>query len=191
MDGPPGGRGVLRWWRPGGPGRGRRRAPRTLDPAGGGGRGMAEAAAGPTPFGAELKRRRLEAGLSHDALAERAGISARAVSDLERGVSRAPRPATLGLLADALGLAPAARAVLAAAARPAAHRGPLLGEAETPAPPGPPPDLPSGTATLLFTDLEGSTRLLEAHPAAYPEALRRHHALLRAAVEGHRGAVFE
>ena len=27
--------------------------------------------------------------------------------------------------------------------------------------------LPTGTVTFLFTDLEGSTRLLEAHPAAY------------------------
>jgi predicted ATPase/class 3 adenylate cyclase len=43
----------------------------------------------------------------------------------------------------------------------------------------------------LFTDLEGSTRLLEAHPAAYREAVRRHHDLLRAAVEAHGGAVFE
>jgi class 3 adenylate cyclase len=45
--------------------------------------------------------------------------------------------------------------------------------------------------TFLFTDLEGSTALLEAHPAAYREAVRRHHALLRGAVEGHGGVVFE
>jgi predicted ATPase/class 3 adenylate cyclase/DNA-binding CsgD family transcriptional regulator len=45
--------------------------------------------------------------------------------------------------------------------------------------------------TFLFTDLEGSTRLLEAHPAAYREAVARHHALLRRAVEAHGGAVFE
>jgi class 3 adenylate cyclase len=32
---------------------------------------------------------------------------------------------------------------------------------------------------------------VEAHPAAYLGAVRRHHALLRAAVEGHGGAVFE
>jgi predicted ATPase/class 3 adenylate cyclase len=51
--------------------------------------------------------------------------------------------------------------------------------------------LPTGTVTFLFTDLEGSTCLLEAHPAAYREALGRHHALLRAAVEAHGGAVFE
>ena len=54
-----------------------------------------------------------------------------------------------------------------------------------------PAALPEGTVTFLFTDLEGSTALLEAHPAAYREAVARHHALLRAAVEGHGGAVFE
>jgi class 3 adenylate cyclase len=43
----------------------------------------------------------------------------------------------------------------------------------------------------LFTDVEGSTRLLESWPAGYREALTRHHALLRASVEGHGGAVFE
>ena len=51
--------------------------------------------------------------------------------------------------------------------------------------------LPEGTVTFLFTDLEGSTRLLEAHPAAYRDAVRRHHALLRGAVEAHGGVVFE
>jgi class 3 adenylate cyclase len=52
-------------------------------------------------------------------------------------------------------------------------------------------DLPTGTVTFLFTDLEGSTRLLAAHPAAYRAAVARHHALLRGAVEAHGGAVFE
>ena len=52
-------------------------------------------------------------------------------------------------------------------------------------------DLPTGTVTFLFTDLEGSTRLLQAHPAAYRDAVRRHHDLLRGAVEAHGGVVFE
>jgi predicted ATPase/class 3 adenylate cyclase len=51
--------------------------------------------------------------------------------------------------------------------------------------------LPAGTVTFLFTDLEGSTRLLEAHPAAYRDAVARHHALLQEAVAAHGGAVFE
>ena len=51
--------------------------------------------------------------------------------------------------------------------------------------------LPAGTVTFLFTDLEGSTAPQQAHPAAYAAALRRHHDLLRGAVEAHGGVVFE
>jgi class 3 adenylate cyclase len=49
--------------------------------------------------------------------------------------------------------------------------------------------LPTGTVTLLFADIEGSTRLWEQHPAAMPEALAQHDALLRAAVESCGGHV--
>ena len=62
---------------------------------------------------------------------------------------------------------------------------------ESGAPPAPPPDLPAGTVAFLFTDLEGSTAPQQAHPAAYAAALRRHHDLLRGAVEAHGGGVFE
>ena len=51
--------------------------------------------------------------------------------------------------------------------------------------------LPSGTVTFLFTDVEGSTRLLERYPDAYALAIARHHAILRDAVEAHGGCVFE
>jgi predicted ATPase/transcriptional regulator with XRE-family HTH domain len=70
-------------------------------------------------FAALLKRQRLAAGLTQEALAERAGLSARAVSDLERDPERSPRLATVTLLADALGAGPEQRAELLAAARPA------------------------------------------------------------------------
>jgi class 3 adenylate cyclase len=52
-------------------------------------------------------------------------------------------------------------------------------------------DLPTGTVTFLFTDLEGSTGPQQAHPAAYREAVRRHHDLLLGAVAAHGGVVFE
>ena len=52
-------------------------------------------------------------------------------------------------------------------------------------------DLPTGTVTFLFTDLEGSTRLLEAHPEAYRAAVHRHHELLLETVEVSGGVVFE
>ncbi len=51
------------------------------------------------------------------------------------------------------------------------------------------PELPSGTVTFLFTDLEGSTRLWEQHRAAMRPALERHDAILRDAVEQHHGIV--
>jgi predicted ATPase/transcriptional regulator with XRE-family HTH domain len=71
-------------------------------------------------FGALLKRYRLARALTQEALAERAGVSVRAISDLERGVNRAPRRETLDLLAQALSLAPRQRAALTAAAFPEA-----------------------------------------------------------------------
>ena len=48
--------------------------------------------------------------------------------------------------------------------------------------------LPSGTVTFLFTDIEASTRLLHAvGPDAYAEALSEHRRMLRAAFEAHDG----
>jgi predicted ATPase/DNA-binding XRE family transcriptional regulator len=72
----------------------------------------------PTTFGALLKRSRMEAGLTQEALAERANLSTRAVSDLERGLSRTPRYDTLDSLARAMNLEAAQRSALFAAARP-------------------------------------------------------------------------
>jgi transcriptional regulator with XRE-family HTH domain/tetratricopeptide (TPR) repeat protein len=63
-------------------------------------------------FGARLKRERKARGLTQEALAERAGLSSRAISDLERGVNRTPRKETLRLLAEALQLSPESRARL-------------------------------------------------------------------------------
>jgi YVTN family beta-propeller protein len=45
------------------------------------------------------------------------------------------------------------------------------------------PDLPTGTVTFLFTDIEGSTRLLKSLGARYAEALEEHQRILRAAFE--------
>lgn len=70
-----------------------------------------------TAFGALLRRYRLLAGLTQEQLAERAGLSARAISALERGVNRVPQRDTFRLLADALGLGPDERAALEAATR--------------------------------------------------------------------------
>jgi class 3 adenylate cyclase len=50
---------------------------------------------------------------------------------------------------------------------------------------------PSGTVTLLFTDVEGSTRLWEAERDAMAAALRRHDEILRDAIEQVGGYVFK
>ena len=50
------------------------------------------------------------------------------------------------------------------------------------------PELPTGTVTFLFTDVEGSTRLLQEHGAGYADLLREHRAALRRAFARHRGA---
>jgi len=48
-------------------------------------------------------------------------------------------------------------------------------------------ELPTGTVTFLFTDIEGSTRLLATLGDAYTSVLERHAAILRAAIRAHAG----
>ena len=48
-------------------------------------------------------------------------------------------------------------------------------------------ELPSGTVTLLFTDIEGSTRLLKRLRNEYGGLLADHHRLMRSALEQHGG----
>jgi transcriptional regulator with XRE-family HTH domain len=57
-----------------------------------------------TGFGELLRDSRLRVALTQEELAERAGISVRAVGKLESGETCRPRPATVRMLADALGL---------------------------------------------------------------------------------------
>lgn len=76
-----------------------------------------------TSFGERLRQTRLAAGLTQEALAGRAGVSAKAASDLERDPDRTPRLDTVGLLADALGLDRGERVGLLAAARPQSQNG--------------------------------------------------------------------
>jgi predicted ATPase/transcriptional regulator with XRE-family HTH domain len=71
-----------------------------------------------TSFGALLRRYRQTAGLSQEALAARANLSARAISDLERGINRSPRYDTFTLLVGVLNLSAEQRALLQAAANP-------------------------------------------------------------------------
>ena len=68
-------------------------------------------------FGDLLRRHRLAAGLTQEGLAERAGLSARGLSDLERGARRFPHPTTVLRLANALRLSDAERAIFREASR--------------------------------------------------------------------------
>src|SRR2546427_1901000 len=68
-------------------------------------------------FGELLRRYRLAAGLTQEALARQAGLSARGIADLERGARRSPYPDTIQRLADALLLDATQRASLGTAAR--------------------------------------------------------------------------
>src|SRR4051794_11686872 len=54
-------------------------------------------------FGERLRRLRISAGLTQEALAARAGLSDQAIGTLEQGQRRRPYPNTVRALADALG----------------------------------------------------------------------------------------
>ncbi|BCJ40325.1 hypothetical protein GCM10010168_31840 [Actinoplanes ianthinogenes] len=54
-------------------------------------------------FGSRLRELRRAAGLTMEQLAESSGVSARAISDMERGHSRVPQARTLAALTDVLG----------------------------------------------------------------------------------------
>jgi len=45
------------------------------------------------------------------------------------------------------------------------------------------PDLPDGTVTFLFTDIEGSTKRWEHHAQAMKSAVQHHDAILRQAIQ--------
>jgi class 3 adenylate cyclase len=48
-------------------------------------------------------------------------------------------------------------------------------------------ELPTGTLTFLFSDIEGSTRLVKDLGARWKEVLNEHHRLMRAAIAAHGG----
>jgi predicted ATPase/DNA-binding XRE family transcriptional regulator len=68
-------------------------------------------------FAALLRHHRLAVGLTQEELADRAGLSGRGISDLERGLKQAPRLRTVWLLVRGLSLADAEAAALLRAAQ--------------------------------------------------------------------------
>jgi predicted ATPase/DNA-binding XRE family transcriptional regulator len=103
----------------------------------------------PSPFGTLLRQYRLAAGLSQEALAERAGLSARAVSDLERGARQTPYPHTVRQLARALRLPSADRDRLVASC-PRRLGGPPLDHANQ----APPTNLPATLTSFVGRERE-------------------------------------
>src|SRR5438067_11512659 len=90
----------------------------------------------PLAFGDLLRRYREAAGLTQEALAERARLSARAISDLERGVKHTPRHDTVALLAGVLQLSTQERTTFTAAARRLSDSSPARSRAGTQSQPG-------------------------------------------------------
>ena len=96
---------------------------------------------GQTGPGEWLRQQRLAAGLTQEDLAERSGVSVRAIADLERGRTRKPYPSSVRSLVRALGLPEETGTDLVARYRAGDGAGPAnLG----PASPGQDGDGPSG-----------------------------------------------
>lgn len=82
-------------------------------------------------LGPLLRKYRVAAGLTQEQLAERSGVSARTISDVEREVRPGVYRDTAGRLAEALGLNEEAREIFERAAREGAWRGPRRDEKVT------------------------------------------------------------
>ena len=138
----------------------------------------------PTSFGDLVRQHRLGAGLTQAALAERAGISLRAVQDLERSVGR-PQRETARRLAEALALTAERRARFDRAAAPAprsraaARR---LVPRRTDAQEGQPGDRPGGQGnlggehkrvTILIAEVAGLTESVRGFEPDLADRLQR------------------
>src|SRR5215210_6102215 len=106
-----------------------------------------------TPFGERLRRLREKAGLTQEELASRAGLTAKAVSALERGERKRPYPHTVRSLAEALGLSEEERTALAASVPRRSTETPVSSAAV-------PADVPEPTLPEPHTPLVGREREL-------------------------------
>ncbi|HEV2238158.1 MAG TPA: ABC transporter substrate-binding protein, partial [Ktedonobacterales bacterium] len=153
------------------------------------------ASAQPRSFGQLLKHYRIAAGLTQEALAERAGLAVRSISDLERGLRHRPYADTLGKLVAALQLSMEERAQLEAAARrrgvPSVPRSPdvsaglpIASSAPTAGATAPPdPKLDWGVPAGLLPPLEHVVQVASPRPRS-AQATRLVSALLAGAVLG-------
>jgi tetratricopeptide (TPR) repeat protein/transcriptional regulator with XRE-family HTH domain len=127
-------------------------------------------------FGGLLRRHRLASGLSQEELAERSGLTARAIADMERGRTARPRRHSVRALADALELAEAERTLLERASRPATRGQPEAHPPQSRRPTGEgawegvPRQLPAavGCFTGRVGELAALTRMLDRAGAGGP-----------------------
>jgi predicted ATPase/class 3 adenylate cyclase len=137
----------------------------------------------PVPFGEIIKEYRLAAGLTQEALAERAGVSCRSIQAIERGENR-PQQETARRLVDALALDPQDRARLLQVVTPLPRRRAAAATAPAPveravAPPSSPEAGPTdGVLTVLVADIRGYTAFTHLHGDAAGAALASRFAVL-------------
>jgi non-specific serine/threonine protein kinase len=115
-------------------------------------------------FGARLRGYRERAGLTQEALAERAELTASAIIALERGRRRFPYPHTVRRLGEALGLSEAELAAFGAATRPPRRDGRSdIGAISSSAPPS---NLPAPRTPLIGREQAVASlgRLIVEHP---------------------------
>jgi len=137
-------------------------------------------------FGYLLRRYRLAALLTQEQLAERAHLSYRTISDLERGAKHTPRRDTVLLLADALQLSPQERAGLIAAIQPKEQ------QLETGALPVDQASSRASVRAFLIADLRGYTAFTEAQGDEAAAALTTSFAgRVRRCAEGYEGQLLE
>jgi class 3 adenylate cyclase/tetratricopeptide (TPR) repeat protein len=146
-------------------------------------------------FGDTLRELRRAAGLTQAELAERANLSPRGLSDLERGVNRRPRRETLLALADAFKLSDEERVRFFAAARrrtqPSSTPQDLLPAEEPKRELGLAPGL-EDIQVFLITDVRGYTTYTYEHRDEDAAALAvRFAAIGREVVEARGGRVVE
>ena len=149
-------------------------------------------------FSLLLRQYRRAAGLTQEELAERAGMSAHGISNLERGERQVPRRDTVDLLATALGLGASEITALETAARPARF---VESVSPTPVPIAPfdtplealssavQPLAAGGIVSYLLAEVVDGAAQWERHPAEMRIAVRRFTEVLQEAVHAETGVL--
>jgi class 3 adenylate cyclase len=142
-------------------------------------------------FAALLRRYRAAARLTQEELAERARMSARAITDLERGVRRFPYPDSVDRLAQALNLNAQQREGLLRARRPPDARADQVLEPREQAPTRPPAmrEDERKLVTVVFVELVRSSSTQEIDPEDLRELLSRYQGRARADLHRFGGTV--